>query len=195
MSKKITDINISSVVALFEQGYGAGKVACTLGYSRKVIRRVFKENGLNRKYKDITSIEEFYSKIDTTSDNGCWPWLGKLNSKGYGAIRVFDKQFLTHRFSFMIKYGSIPDGLSVCHICDNRACCNPYHLFIGTHKDNMVDCAKKNRSPVAKLNTLQVLEIRKKFTEGVDRTTLSTCYGITKDHVSDIIKYRYWAFI
>lgn len=80
----------------------------------------------------------------TKQDNGCWIWQGACRS-GYGAIRVGAKVCQTHRLSYTLFKGNIPDGLLVCHTCDTKKCINPEHLFVGTHKDNMADCVNKGR--------------------------------------------------
>ena len=65
--------------------------------------------------------------------NGCWNWTGAIvSSRGYGYVYYIDRPQLTHRVSWMITYGDIPDGMCVCHKCDNTSCCNPEHLFLGT---------------------------------------------------------------
>lgn len=78
---------------------------------------------------------------------GCWLWTGAKNSNGYGLIMVQGHCALAHRVSFEIHVGPIPPGIFVCHACDVRACINPEHLWLGTHRDNMDDMAKKGRAP------------------------------------------------
>jgi hypothetical protein len=86
-------------------------------------------------------------------ENGCWNWkLGK-DIGGYGRMKVSEgsrKNFRTvssHRYSWELWNGKIPDGLNVLHRCDNSACCNPEHLFLGTQKENIHDMHKKGRGP------------------------------------------------
>jgi hypothetical protein len=82
----------------------------------------------------------------TTIDaGGCWIWSGGVSSKGYGEFSYRNRKMRTHRFSYQFFRGEIPTGMLVCHTCDNRRCWNPDHLWIGTDKDNMVDCSRKGR--------------------------------------------------
>ena len=87
--------------------------------------------------------DRFGTKVQ--SGSGCWEWTGTRTKRGYGQLGVSGKTKWAHRVSWEINNGPIPDGLFVCHHCDNPPCVRPSHLFLGTHQDNMRDMAEKGR--------------------------------------------------
>lgn len=135
----------------------------------------------------------FWSKVDKSGE--CWLWKGKHNDLGYGELCVAGKRIKAHRFAYQISRGSIPDGIVVCHSCDNPPCVNPAHLWLGTHADNRRDALQKGRikETLPKLTETQVLAIRKHL---ADRTKtqrhLADEYGVSKAAVHQIQYRKTW---
>jgi hypothetical protein len=93
------------------------------------------------------TVQRFWSKVDqSTGRYGCWMWQGFLSEKGYGKFNFFGKNKRAHRIAFELEFGFIPEGLLICHICDNPACCNPWHLVAATAKQNTEDMIYKGRA-------------------------------------------------
>lgn len=94
-----------------------------------------------------SSIKRFWKKVDKKSDEKCWNWIACKNKQGYGRIGIAASECVNaHRFSWVLHYGQIPQGLFICHKCDNPSCVNPKHLFTGTRQDNTNDMVLKKRS-------------------------------------------------
>lgn len=91
--------------------------------------------------------ERFWEKVDKSGD--CWLWTAALSPEGYGTLSVGGRgegMVSAHRVSWQLAFGPIPVDKEVCHHCDVRPCVRPDHLFLGTRKDNMIDCSNKGRT-------------------------------------------------
>jgi len=145
--------------------------------------------------------ERIEAKVLRIPEAGCWVWMGSSQVRGYGEIISNNRKHLAHRASYEAFVGKIPKGMYVCHACDNVACVNPNHLFLGTQKQNLQDMASKGRStwgeknPMAKLTEEQVKEIKHGFATGKTDTELSKQFNISRSTIYGIRNSRLWSYI
>jgi hypothetical protein len=89
--------------------------------------------------------KRFWAKVNKKADDECWEWTAAKSSKGYGQFALNKIAKSTHRISYIIHKGEIPDGLMICHTCNNPPCINPNHLYAGTSSDNMEQSVREMR--------------------------------------------------
>lgn len=90
--------------------------------------------------------EDIWQRVDQGGPNECWEFTGATSGDGYGSVNLNGKTVGAHRIAWEAAHGPIPPGLHVLHKCDHPSCCNPGHLFLGTHADNMADRSRKGRT-------------------------------------------------
>jgi len=134
-------------------------------------------------------------KVDVVS--GCWEWTGAISSGGYGSISDGTTNVTAPRISFRLHRGPIRDGLCVLHHCDNPACVNPDHLFLGTHADNAADRNSKGRTSKGELHTISKLtddDVRKIRALSDNRTQagLAKQFGVSQPNISRILSMSTW---
>ena len=96
----------------------------------------------------MSTLRDRFFKLAGVQAEGCWAWQGCKHPQGYGLIRnmpAYIAPRLAHRVSWELHFGPIPEGVLVLHRCDNPACSNPEHLFLGSHQDNSDDMVAKGR--------------------------------------------------
>ena len=172
------------------------------GYCLRHYYRYYIKGKNEPSYYEIPIIQRFHARTKLNEDNGCIEWnAGK--SSGYGVFRYQNKAYLAHRFSYEINKGLIPDGMFICHKCDNRLCINIDHLFIGTNEDNMKDMASKGRGRsrpgethyLATITDETVLEIRRLVSEGRLNKDIAAELNTTANIVSAIKNGRTWRHV
>ena len=141
---------------------------------------------------------QFDANADKSGD--CWLWTGPKDKDGYGYAKLRGRRVeKAHRLAFRLYRTNVPDGMLVCHSCDNPACCNPEHLFLGTALDNKTDSVAKDRHVrgeklywKAKLTESDVLAIRDDKRSSYD---IAAEYGVTATLVQSIWKRKIWKHV
>jgi hypothetical protein len=158
----------------------------------------------------VDSLQRFLKYVNKT--DACWLWTAGLGRAGYGKFWDGAATVPAHRFSYEIHYGPIPEGLFVCHKCDNPPCVNPDHLFAGSPAANSADRDRKGRGrppnvfPMsralgernsgAKLTAADVVAIRVAYESGgVTQAHLATTYGVTTRTIGRVIRRINWAHV
>lgn len=140
-----------------------------------------------------------FDKKYVRAENGCWIWTAYRDKDGYGNFGVAQK---AHRYSYKRFKGVIPEGMLVCHTCDESSCVNPDHLFLGTTKDNHKDMCDKERiakgegSGASKLSEKDVKKIRKEYVNGhKSMSELGDEFGISATTACNIINFKTWKHV
>lgn len=163
-----------------------------------------------RKEVSQSAIDSFHSRLEINFLNGCWIWTGGHkghwgNKMDYGIFgnMLGDRYQTAHKASWFIHYGEIPEGMDVCHKCDNPRCCNPDHLFLGTHTENMRDMISKGRHRfprgenchVAKLTENDVFAIKALVSQGANHGDIAKKFKVTRSTISKISRGDTWSWL
>lgn len=145
------------------------------------------------------SAELFWQKVEKTET--CWLYRGFIKWDGYGWLARSGRYLTAHRYSWILKHGEPQKGMHILHKCDVPACCNPDHLFLGTHAENMADQKAKRRHVFgergrSKLTLEQAQEIRRLYRKTGPRRgngcELARRYGVTSGVIHAIVKGKTW---
>jgi len=198
------------VVRLISRGtHPTWECLCECGATTTItsqhLRRGQKTCGHIRKER-IPLADRFWGKV--TKMDGCWLWTGSTDGHGYGSIGKGGQRgplLKAHRVSWEIHRGPVPDGMEVCHHCDNPPCTNPDHLFLGTQADNMADAARKGRTrntPFrgeanghAIFSEIDIRAIRQAHATGVGVKALGRLYGTSHTNIGFIVRRETWRHV
>jgi hypothetical protein len=180
-------------------GVHFGKGLCRKHYCR--LWRGGDPHTLSR--EEMTLEERFRAKLAPQDPvTGCIEWIGCRNKKkGYGQISRDGKNIGAHCLAWELKHGPIPEGMCVCHSCDNPPCCNTEHHFLDTKAGNNADMRSKGRQAKgvstgsAKLTEADVKEIRRRLAAGEVRRVIAADFGIHQTTVGDIKTGRTWSHL
>lgn len=141
--------------------------------------------------------DHFWPKVSRGKSHECWNWKGSLNKDGYGYFRFEGRKKRVHRLAYeFFHLRKIPEGMLIMHLCDNPACCNPYHLCIGTDYDNARDRVDKGRSnghkiafKKAQFSAQDILKIRK-YQYRLDGQKVANIFETTRQTIHRIWKAK-----
>lgn len=149
-------------------------------------------------------ISDFNSNVLKGQQDVCWPYQGHITEFGYGRVGISGENEMAHRIAYGLNYGEIPEGLFVLHECDNRRCCNPAHLFLGTREENNTDRDAKGRHVVlrgeqignSKLTAEQVKQIRFWYAlGGYTQAALARRFNLERSCISALVTRKNWRHI
>ena len=130
-----------------------------------------------------------------TLDTGCMVCVSHLaNVSGYTYIQIKSKGRRLHRVIYELHNGPIPDGMFVCHTCDNPRCCNPEHLFLGSPYDNSVDMARKGRQVGQKL-TVEAAKYIKENPDNLSQNRLAAIHNVSRRNIRKILSGEAWRHV
>ena len=155
---------------------------------------------------DDKTIARFWSKVDKRGPDDCWPWRGALTVKGYARFPGRRRTNRASRIAWELAHEEpVPRDKLICHTCDNRACVNPKHLYVGTALDNNRDRSRRGRwrggsppgerSGQARLTAEQILEMRALHVLGHSYKSLGRKYGYSANSVRAIVLRRVWRHV
>lgn len=155
-----------------------------------------------------TFATRFWKKVKKGSPSECWIWTASLNFYGYGQIsRKRSVPIRANIASWILNRGPVPKGMCVCHHCDNPACVNPDHLFIGTHQDNVDDKMRKGRyfkgpplngeiNPASKLVDEDVFKIRKMYALGnTTQRKIAKIFNVSQSAIWRVVTRENWTHV
>lgn len=158
-------------------------------------------SGARGRVKHATLREALLSRVEVRGDGECWPWTGAVGGHaydrggGYGVFSWRGVRYLSHRAAFEVATGEAPGKRFICHRCDNSRCCNPAHLFAGSHQDNVDDAVSKRRHthadshPMRKLSGERARLIR---TDARHPDVIAAAFGISRAQVYNVKSGKSW---
>lgn len=166
----------------------------------------------DRIWRGKSTVERFFEKVNKQGPipkhkpelGRCWLYTGCIDNGGYGRATIADEGWVSHRIAWVLEFGDVPKGLYILHKCDNRKCVNPFHLFLGTYRDNILDAMEKGRwvsvngedVGTSKLTAKQVKQIRLLYRDTeVTQKELGIRFNVTEENIKHIVDGRAWKLV
>jgi hypothetical protein len=144
----------------------------------------------------------FWARVSAPDSRGCMEWTGARDPDGYGRLNVKGRHFRAHRLAYELATGVAPGAMMVCHSCDNPACCNPAHLWLGDNRANQLDCNAKGRRRIvakegqdngnARLSQEDAQRVVERIAAGAQNIEIATEFGVNHATISAIRMGKSW---
>ncbi len=163
---------------------------CNRHYTRQFRGRPLDDSMIRRKLPNVS--------LDTVADcvtvdaRGCWNWAGTKNANGYGVVQSGGRQMQAHRWHYTEVNGPLSARQYVCHKCDNPACINLDHLYVGTPEDNMRDMVMRDRCAHARLAASDARAVIKLIASGFGVASIAAIFGVSEAAIYNIKAGRTW---
>lgn len=192
---------------MFRLGRWSGKQTCSIECSYRIRWRgrraddpMIIAKGRATRAKSLP--DRFWARVDRSAGpDACWPWRGRVNkTTGYGVLMSEGAPLGAHRTAYVLAVSEIPAGMQICHRCDNPPCCNPGHLFLGTHRENHADKVAKGRHThglrhhKTKLTVEEVREVLDLKNSGSRTRVIAARFRISSPLVNAIARGKHWTF-
>lgn len=201
----------NDIINFYKTGVSISIIANKYNSSNGAVLNVLKANNIQRRTISESQIghyynnkEKFISKL-IKKDNGCWEFPTSKNSDGYATTCYEGKRISAHRLAYILFNDDYDENLHVLHKCDNPSCCNPDHLFQGTHQDNMLDRNNKNRTknralmgeenPSSRFTEANITEIRSLYAGGETQREIGKKFNAHQSVISNIVLRKTWRHI
>lgn len=209
MRENIDHTDPNTLRELYQQkGLSLTEIAELSEVGREGIRYQMKKNDIKRRDPDEKQGSEedrFWSKVNKCGEDECWEWTGALSDTGYGVFIFESKLQGAHRVAYQLEYGDI-EGPQVNHVCDNRSCVNPDHLYNGTQRENIEDAVERSdldnyhhicgeKHPQAKLTVNDVNEIKSMLKEGKSQMSVADEFSVSHSTINEIANDKRWSWV
>src|SRR5712671_2284212 len=156
--------------------------------------------------RNVPAKQRLLARINRLGPTDCWPWTGIIGTWGYGVFWLRGHNINASRATYLLLVAAVPKNLVVCHTCDNPACCNPAHLWVGTQADNLRDCRIKGRAKnvrgkdhprtLAKLSP-RLIEKAKKlhYEKGISQSEIGRRWGVHSSVISRAVRNKTWKYL